>query len=170
MPDMTYSCRSAKETDLSAIKRIYEHYVLNTVISLEETPPDLDQVQERFQQAQDLNLPYLVAENESQDIVGYAYALPYNVRSGYRYTVLESVYLNPDFTGQGIGRMLLERLIMETKERGFKQMLAIITGEPNSPSYMFHKKCGFEEVGHLRNVGFKHDQWLDTVFMQKALG
>ena len=25
-------------------------------------------------------------------------------------------------------------------------------------------------VGTLRNVGYKHGRWLDTVFMQRALG
>ena len=41
-------------------------------------------------------------------ILGYAYAGPYRPRSAYRFTVEDSIYLDPKATGRGIGRKLLK--------------------------------------------------------------
>ena len=55
-------------------------------------------------------LPYLVAE-EAGRLVGYAYAAPYRARSAYRFTLEDSIYLDPAATGRGIGSRLLAALI-----------------------------------------------------------
>ena len=48
-------------------------------------------------------------------------------------------------------------------------MIALIAG--NQPaSLALHAKAGFVEVGRLESVGRKHGQWLDVVYMQRALG
>ena len=48
-------------------------------------------------------------------------------------------------------------------------MVAIIGDSGNTASIMLHEAVGFAHVGVLRNVGWKHERWLDTVIMQRAL-
>ncbi len=75
-----------------------------------------------------------------------------------------------DARGQGIGGALLRRLIDDATAFGFRQMVAVIGDSANEASIWLHKAAGFELVGTLKDVGFKHGRWLDTVIMQRALG
>ena len=112
--------------------------------------------------------PWLVARGDGQ-VLGYAYAAQYNLRVGYRYACEDSIYLRHDALGQGIGTALLAALIEACEAWGFRQMIAGIAGsEPASVA--LHARAGFAQVARLRSVGRKHGQWLDVIYMQRALG
>jgi phosphinothricin acetyltransferase len=113
--------------------------------------------------------PYFVAVLDGR-VVGYAYAAPYRLRPAYRFTVEDSVYLQPAIHRRGIGRQLLQRLIGECEARGFRQMIAVIGDSANAGSVGVHAKCGFQMIGTHPNVGLKFGRWLDIVMMQLALG
>jgi len=103
-------------------------------------------------------------------VVGYAYAGAYRPRPAYRFTVENSVYLQPTIHRRGIGLQLLQRLIAESEARGYRQMIAVIGDSANAGSIGVHRRCGFQMIGTHPNVGFKFGRWLDTVMMQRALG
>jgi phosphinothricin acetyltransferase len=110
-----------------------------------------------------------VARGEGGDLLGFAYAAQYNPRAGYRYACEDSIYVRHDALGQGIGTALLAALIAECEAWGFRQMIAGIAGsEPTSVA--LHARAGFVQVARLRSVGRKHGQWLDVIYMQRALG
>lgn len=163
--------RPATHDDLPAIQQIYAHWVATGVASFEIDPPSVDEMRARFDAVRAKQLPYLVAVTQSdEEIAGYAYATPYRPRLAYRFTVEDSIYLAPQFSGQGIGRALLDALIEETSAQGYRQMIAVIGGgSENAVSIGLHAKCGFEHAGTLRSVGYKFDRWLDTVLMQRSL-
>ena len=117
----------------------------------------------------DGGFPYLAAELDG-DVVGYAYAGPYRTRPAYRFTVEDSIYVDPKAQGRGIGRGLLDRLIAESTNRGFRLMVAVIGDSAQTPSIELHRAAGFTMVGAFENIGFKFDRWLDSVLMQRALG
>jgi L-amino acid N-acyltransferase YncA len=71
---------------------------------------------------------------------------------------------------KGIGGLLLRRLVAESAQRGFRQMIAVIGDSAQIGSIAVHERVGFSHIGTLRSVGFKHGKWLDTVLMQRALG
>ena len=144
---------------------------LESADRFEIEPPAVYEMRARFYAVRAKQLPYLVAVAQGEDeIAGYAYATPYRPRLAYRFTVEDSIYLAPEFAGQGIGRALLEALIAETSQQGYKQMIAVIGGgAENASSIALHSKCGFEHAGTLRSVGYKFDRWLDTILMQRAL-
>jgi L-amino acid N-acyltransferase YncA len=91
-------------------------------------------------------------------------------RPAYRHTVEDSLYLAVGARSQGIGGMLLRRLIDDATVLGFRQMVAVIGDSANEASVRLHKAAGFALIGTLRDVGFKHGRWLDTVIMQRPLG
>src|ERR1700681_3687183 len=112
--------RPAIAADLSAITEIYRHAVRYGTATFELIPPDLAEMTRRFGVLMDGGFPYLVAELEGR-VVGYAYAGAYRPRPAYRFTVENSVYLQPATHRRGIGLQLLRRLIDECETRGFPQ-------------------------------------------------
>jgi L-amino acid N-acyltransferase YncA len=167
MPDIPI--RTAAPRDLAAITRIYDHAVRHGTASFEIEPPDEAEMARRQQALLAGGFPYLVAEHNGT-IAGYAYAGPYRARPAYRWSVEDSIYLDPQMQGRGIGRALLERLIVEAQARKFRQMIAVIGDSANAPSVELHRALGFRMVGTFDNVGFKFGRWLDSVLMQRPLG
>src|SRR4051812_9666906 len=161
--------RSATEADLPSIAKIYGHAVRYGTATFELTPPDLAEMTRRFGTLMDGGFPYFIAALDGR-VVGYAYAGPYRPRPAYRFTVENSVYLQPAIHRRGIGRLLLERLIAECESRGYRQMIAVIGDSANAGSIGVHTRAGFQMVGTHPNVGLKFGRWLDTVMMQRTLG
>ena len=159
----------AEPTHLPAITAIYEHHVLHGTATFEITPPSLDEMTGRWRTVRADGLPYLVAL-EGPTVVGYAYGAPYRRRAAYAYTVEDSLYLAPEATGRGIGRALLSELIQRCEALGLRQMVAVIAGADNTASLSVHRACGFHDAGRFEAAGYKHGQWIDILFMQRALG
>lgn len=160
--------RDSRTDDLACIRTIYTHHVLTGTASFEETPPSLEELSRRRDDVLARGMPYVVAEMEGR-IIGYAYAGPYRLRTAYRYTVEDSVYLDPDCTGRGAGRALLSAVIDRCASVGCRQMIAVIGDSGNAASIGLHRSLGFEPAGLLKAVGFKFGRWVDSVLMQRPL-
>ena len=161
--------RPTTEADLPAITAIYQQAVREGTATFELDPPDLAEMTRRYRALVDGGYPYFVAVLDGS-IAGYAYAGAYRPRPAYRFTVENSIYLDPRFHRRGIGSLLLERLITECEARGFRQMIAVIGDSANAGSIGVHAKGGFKMIGTHPNVGLKFGRWLDTVMMQRDLG
>ncbi len=167
MTDVTI--RQACLADIPAITRIYAHAVLNGTATFELEPPDEAEMTRRMTALLDGRFPYLAAETGGT-LAGYAYASLYRTRPAYRFTVEDSIYVDPNIHRRGVGRALLKRLIEESEQRGFRQIIAVIGDSAQTASIEVHRALGFRHVGNLENVGFKFGRWLDTVLMQRKLG
>jgi len=163
------SIRPATVADIPAITRVYAHAVRHGTASFELEPPDEAEMTRRQRALLDAGYPYLVAEADGA-VMGYAYVGPYRTRPAYRYTVENSIYIAPDAQRRGIGRMLLDRLIIESETRGYRLMIAVIGDSAQAPSIELHRAAGFKMVGAFEAVGYKFDRWLDSVLMQRPLG
>jgi phosphinothricin acetyltransferase len=161
--------RDACDADMSAVTSIYAGHVLHGFASFEEIPPSLDEMKSRRAAVLQLGLPYLVGELDGR-IVGYSYATFYRTRPAYRYTVEDSVYVADGLNGRGIGTALLTELIARCERGPWRQMLAVIGDSANTGSIALHRRLGFTPAGKLTSVGFKLGRWVDSVFMQRALG
>ena len=161
--------RPAAPRDIPAITAIYAEEVRERVNTYEYDVPDAAEMRRRMRAVLDGGFPYLVAELDGE-IAGYAYAGSFRARLGYRFTVENSVYVAGGMQGRGVGAALLGALIEACEARGFRQMIAVI-GEPtNTASIRLHERFGFRHAGTLPGIAWKHGRWLDTVFMQRALG
>jgi len=159
--------RSALEADAEAIACIYNYYIENTVITFEEERVSAGIMATRVAEVQALSLPWLVAEIDGV-VVGYAYANKWKVRSAYRYAVETTIYLENGLEGRGVGTRLYSELLPILRARGIH---AVIGGAalPNEASSALHEKLGFEHVATFRQVGFKHDRWVDVAYWQLIL-
>jgi phosphinothricin acetyltransferase len=161
--------RDATELDMDAVRRIYAHHVLNGQASFETEPPALEEMLRRRAAVLAAGLPYLVAEVDG-GVAGYCYATAYRPRPAYRHTLENSVYVQDGLGGRGIGVALMTALLARCEVGPWRQMLAVIGDSQNAGSIALHRRMGFEPAGLLRDVGFKHGRWLDSVLMQRALG
>jgi L-amino acid N-acyltransferase YncA len=161
--------RITQEADLPAITAIYQDAVLTGTATFEIEPPDLAEMTRRFRALTDGGFPYLVAVLDGR-VAGYGYAGPYRPRPAYRFTVENSIYLDPVSHRRGIGLKLMQELILACTARGFRQMIAVIGDSANAGSVGLHTRCGFQMIGTHPNVGLKFGRWLDTVMMQLPLG
>lgn len=161
--------RNFKPDDITSITAIQKQAVLEGFGSFALTPMNETEILMKFQGLVKDHYPCLVSTIEDK-IVGFANASPHRPRPGYRWTVEDSVYVNPENQGKGVGYSLLSELIRQCETLGFRQMIAVIGDSDNTGSIGIHKKCGFGKAGVFKSVGYKNGKWLDAVLMQRALG
>jgi L-amino acid N-acyltransferase YncA len=161
--------RASTEEDVGGIARIYAHYVHTSTATFELEPPAAEEMSARRSKILTLGLPYLVAERDSK-ILGYAYAGQYRPRPGYQFTIEDSVYIDPEHLGQGLGHVLLTALITQCEQGPWRQMIAVIGDTANTASMRLHERHGFRRIGKLDSVGWKFNRWVDSVLMQRTLG
>jgi len=164
-----FSIRDARPQDLPDVREIYNHYVKNSVVTFDEDTMTLAEWRQKFTYLQKLDMPFIVAESPSGQVLGYALVTPWKQKKAYRYTVENSIYLGPASTGKGLGQALLAELIDRSTAAGIKEIIAVIADAGAEPSIRLHEKFGFEEVGRMGKVGFKFNRWLGTVLLQKSL-
>lgn len=164
---MSMQIRPADAADLPAILEIVNHIILTTTTNYSYEPETLADRQAWFRTKQAAGMPVLVAESGGQ-CIGFGTYGPFRDKIGYRYTVEHSVYVQESYQKMGVGRQLLEALIVRARGQGMHIMIAGIDTQ-NRASFAFHERMGFTQVAHFREVGYKFDQWLDLIFMQLYL-
>jgi phosphinothricin acetyltransferase len=152
--------RNATPHDAPEIAAIYNYYLENTAITFETNPLSVQEMSERIRTIISQQYPYLVYE-ASGEIVGYCYASPWKKREAYRHTVESTVYVSPSAQHKGIGLSLMQALIEELKERSVHAVIACIA-LPNPQSIGLHEKLNFRQTSHFREVGYKHNRWIDV--------
>lgn len=161
------SVRHAIEGDLGAIQRIYNDAILTTTATWDEEPWPWEQRVAWWQSHNNPLEPILVAEVEGE-VVGFAYLTRVSAKSGWRFTREDTIYIDADCRGRGVGRTLLGALITEAGRIGIHLIVASITSE-NVVSIKLHESFGFTEVGIFREAGLKFGRRLDTTWMQLVL-
>jgi phosphinothricin acetyltransferase len=161
--------RPSQPEDLSAITAIYQHHVLNGTGTFEIEPPSQEDMTARRADVLGKGLPYLVIEENGQ-VLGFAYCNWFKPRPAYRFSAEDSIYLAPNVSGKGWGRLLLAELCRSAEVAGIRKLIAVIGDSANEGSIGVHKSLGFQSVGVVKSCGWKFNRWLDIVMMEKALG
>ena len=155
--------RSVKESDAAAIRDIYNYYVENTVITFEEDPLSIAEIEERIRKIS-VKYPYLVLEDEGET-KGFAYANTWKERAAYRNSAEISVYLKNGCQGKGLGKTLLGNLLAEVRKTGLHALVAGIT-LPNERSTGMCESLGFKKIGQFNEIGYKNGRWLDVGYWE----
>lgn len=164
-----YEIRPVEPRDLPDIREIYNYYVTNSVVTFDEKRWSLSKWRDKYELLSKLELPFLVAQSPSGQILGYALVQPWAGKSAFRYTVEDSIYLGQAASGKGLGRALLEALIAACEAKGIRELVAVVSDKGAEGSIALHEKLGFVEVGRMGRVGFKFGRWLGTIYLQKSL-
>lgn len=158
--------RPLEEKDIPEILDIYNWYIENTVITFEEEKLSLDEFSDRVHGIIK-NYPFIVLEEDNK-VVGYAYLDVFNPRVAYRYTADVSIYLDHETRGKGYGSMLMEEIISIAKEKGYVNLMSLIT-EGNTASEKIHEKFGFKREALCPQLGYKFNTWLGVSYYQLQL-
>jgi L-amino acid N-acyltransferase YncA len=159
--------RAAGHDDLPAILEIHNDAIRTTTAIWDEHEVDLADRRAWFDARRSAGLPVLVAEVDGS-VIGFATYGPWRPKTGYRFTVENSVYVHPDHRGRGAATSLLSALIEHARDR---EVHAIVAGieATNAGSIALHEKFGFRQVALLPEVGFKFGRWLDLTYLQLSL-
>ena len=159
--------RPAVPADAEALSRIYNHYVSHTHVTFEEEPVTPGEMARRMEGVVDAGFHWVVAECIGK-LVGYAYACPWRPRKSYRFSAEGTVYIDPAFTGRGIGSQLYRTLLPALRTRGLRVVVGVIA-LPNDASVCLHERFGFKKVAHLEEIGFKFGRWIDVGYWELKL-
>ncbi|MCS6758592.1 MAG: GNAT family N-acetyltransferase [Candidatus Devosia euplotis] len=121
--------RPFQRANVPAITAIYQHYVEHSVATFDLQAPGEDVLGEKFGHMLAAGHPIVMAQAPDSTLLGYAYASVYRPRPAYRFTCENSVYCAPDAIGKGLGTLLMNEIITQSRSYGFKQMIAVITAE-----------------------------------------
>ena len=154
--------------EIAACTELYNYYIENTCITLEEEPVTPEEFGARVARIMK-DYPYIVARNGAGKPIGFAYLDVFNPRSAYRCTADLSIYVDRACRGSGVGQKLYAEIEQLGRERGIENLISIITSD-NEGSLRFHRKNGFTEIGVMPAVAFKFGKYLDVSFFQKHLG
>jgi phosphinothricin acetyltransferase len=158
--------RLAIPADAEAIRDIYNLEVAESTVTFDLVARTLEQQQEWLADHAGAH-PAIVAVRDGE-IVGFGSLSPYKERPAYATTVEDSLFVHRGHRGEGVGRRLLDELLVLAKDHGFHTVIARIVGD-NEASIRVHETCGFERVGVEREVGRKFGRWLDVVELQRLL-
>ena len=158
--------RLARDDDATALRDLYNHYVLESTDTFDLVPRTLDDQRAWLSKHSGAH-PAVVAIDD-EGLLGFGSLSPYRDRPAYATTVEDSVYVRPAAHRRGVGRALLEELLRLGTGYGFHAVIARIVGQ-NAASIGLHRACGFVEVGVEREVGRKFGRWLDVVELQRLL-
>ena len=164
---MEIKIRDYQIQDCKAIIEIINDAILNSTALYDYNIRTLNTQEAIFEEKLQKGFPVIVAESNNE-VVGFGYYSEFRFREAYKFTVEHSVYANKNAIGKGIGKLLLNELIERAKKQNLHTMIGVIDSE-NTNSIDFHKRFGFEEVGFIKESGFKFDRWLHSVIVQKML-
>lgn len=164
---MKIKLRAYQTEDTQAILDIINYNILNSTALYDYNIRSYEQQKVILDEKTAKNFPVIVAELDGV-VAGFGMYSEFRFREAYKFTVEHSVYVNNDFHGKGIGKLLLLELIALAKNQGLHTMIGVIDAE-NQSSIDFHEKYGFKTVGIIKESGFKFDRWLHSVFMQLIL-
>jgi phosphinothricin acetyltransferase len=111
--------------------------------------------------------PWMVARDRGR-VVAFAKAGPHKARGAYDWSAEVTVYVDPAFHRQGLGRRLYGELIPLMRQQGFATLTAGIS-LPNPGSEALHEAFGFERCATFDRIGFKAGQWRSVGYWQLHL-
>jgi phosphinothricin acetyltransferase len=159
--------RLVERSDAEAIRHIYNVEVAESTVTFDLVPRSLDE-QLAWIDEHSGGHPAIVAVDAAGLVTGFASLSPYRPRPAYAPTVEDSVYVDRQRRGEGIGARLLGDLMDLARDHGFHSVIGRIVGG-HTASIRLHEACGFTQVGIEHEVGRKFGKWLDVVLMQRTL-
>lgn len=156
--------RDAVQSDIEEITVIYNEVLMNSTAIYNDRPATVEERTSWWRSRVSQGFPVLVAD-DGGPIAGFATFGDFRAWPGYRFTVEGTVHIRSGSRGQGVGTELLKAILARAKAMGKHIMIAGVDAD-NTASLKFLERFGFVHAGHLREVGYKFERFLDLVFMQ----
>src|SRR5690554_2897869 len=152
--------RNLLPSDWDDVKLIYEKGIATGNSTFQTSAPSWDEWDSSH-----LAACRIVAEVAGK-VVGWAALSPVSSRCVYAGVAEVSVYIDPAFSGKGIGLTLLNELVTLSEAEGIWTLQAGVFPE-NFGSLRIHEKAGFRTIGFREKIGKQHGVWRDTVLLER---
>ncbi len=139
---------------------IYQEGMSSGIATFEINVPDWEDWDAKY-----LKPCRFVYKNEGV-VMGWCALTPFSSREVYKGVAEVTIYIAREMHGKGIGKYLLDHLILESEKAGFWTLQAKIFTQ-NSASIRLHEKCGFKIVGVRKKLGMRDGFWHDNVLMER---
>ena len=93
-----------------------------------------------------------IAMMQNNEMAGWAALSPVSSRCVYAGVAEVSVYVAANFRGKGIGKILLNELVVDSEKNGLWTLQSGIFPE-NISSIKLHEQCGFRQIGYKEKIG-----------------
>jgi len=150
----TATIHRAGKSDLESIRGILNFYIETTPCLWSDTPRNGREMARMYRSHQYSDRTPLMVAKIGREVAGFSALSFVSSYEGWRKVAEDMVYLHPEYTGQGLGRQLLEAVMLRGHQTGLFAVIAKIDAE-NAASLALHRAFGFEECGVLRDVGIK---------------
>jgi len=156
--------RDAVQSDLEQITAIYNEVLTNSTAIYNDRPATVDERISWWRSRIAQGYPVVVAADGAH-IAGFGSFGDFRAWPGYRFTVEGTVHIHAGSRGHGVGTELLKAILHRARAVG-KHIMTAGVDSGNAASLRFLERFGFERVGHLREVGYKFDRFLDLVLLE----
>jgi phosphinothricin acetyltransferase len=159
----TVTLREAQEKDRDEIMQIFSHYATTGFAAYPDgpVPPQM------YPLLREGARSFCIMEHGT-GIIGFGILKPFFPFPAFRQTGMITYFISPEYTGQGLGRQMLEHLTQDAHNAGITTLLANISSK-NEGSIRFHERNGFTHAGLLHAVGVKFGEPFDIVWMEKKI-
>lgn len=154
------------EADLILVKEIYDYYIENSTATYYTEKISTDELREFIPVQHKKYKSFLIKIDDKP--CGFCYICQYKKRQAYDRTAELSLYLKPEHTGRGAGKLVLEHLEKVAADNGISVLIGIISGD-NENSIKLFERNGYEKCAHYKQIGEKFNKILDVVSYQKII-
>lgn len=152
--------RKMHKGDWPYVAQIYQEGMDTGIATFEKEVPNYG-----VWDANHLEVGRLVATNGNA-VMGWAALSPVSSRCVYGGVAEVSVYVGSQFTKMGVGKALMEGLILDSEKAGFWTQQSGIFPE-NKGSIALHKKVGFRYIGKRERIGKRNNLWIDNLLFER---
>lgn len=165
---MNVDIRQARASDLVRINEIYDHTIVDSAISFDLEPWDMERRREWWVHYSDTGPHRVFVAEVDGRVVGMAYSSQFREKAAYQSSVETTVVIDPDYRAAGIGRLLLTTVLDAVRSEDIHRAYAVVT-IPNEASIGLHESLGYRLVGTLDDVGYKLGRYWATAILEKRL-
>lgn len=155
--------RPAAPADLPAVAAIYNAGIAERTATFETRPRTVEELEGWLG-----GLPFLVATDPDEDVLGFARVGPYSAREAYATVGEHMVYVDPAARGRGVGRALLVALVRAARDAGLHKLSSRVFAD-NHASLAVHAAAGFERAGLHRRHARLDGVFRDCVLVERLL-
>lgn len=162
----TMLIRRAGSDDAAQIGRIYDEAIAEGTATFATGPHTADE-RRGWLSGRAATAPVFVAERAGA-VIAWSAIAPFSHRSWYAGVGEYTVYVAAHARGAGVGRALLDHLIIEAPAFGYWKLVGLIFPE-NAAGLALAEGAGFIRVGRLRAHGRLSDEWRDIMLLERHL-
>jgi L-amino acid N-acyltransferase YncA len=155
--------RLATIADAAVIAEIYNQGIADRTATFETRLRTAEDVRSWFTS----NHP-IVAVIDQSEVIAFASTSTYRPRECYSGIAEFSVYVARDQRRRGAGRVAMQALLQEARQRGFWKLLSRIFVENTASRTLMHD-LGFREVGVYHKHGKLDGRWRDVVIVEYVI-